>query len=396
MTDSTDNTNVKKREALKLRFQKNAIPTEQDFADLIDAPLNQSDDGVFKRPGQPLSVVAVESPDRCVLQLHDFGAETPSWSLCLTPEDPLDPTKRFPGLGMNDAAGNTRLFLDGAGELSVVTLRALKADIHSLTANSATVTAEVSAESLVASRVASSGDSLALELKDAGSGNAPALVLGHARLPVGGGPPCLMIGAKSGQNGSPLVLDDPQVAWTEASGERQAALRFGAGFSAYWEARTSLKAGAPISEQAFELSYFDKDGQQVNGPRLTLDKSGSMTVGAVNANTVHAEIELTAKSATVSGNLNVARIESTNNGLEINVQEKDVRICFKGGYWAFQADGNLVRYTYPVIKDNKVVSGPTVLFALYEGGGQGLGRGNTGWIQKGDKAFRFVFLRDDI
>jgi hypothetical protein len=137
-----------------------------------------------------------------------------------------------------------------------------------------------------------------------------------------------------------------------------------------------LEAGAPISEQAFELSYFDKDGQQVNGPRLTLDKSGSMTVGAVNANTVtaksaavsgnlnvgavnantvHADVELTAKSAMVSGDLNVDKIVSTANGLMISVREKRFEIHFNDGYWAFQPDGNLVKYSFVRDKNGNLV-----------------------------------------
>ena len=44
------------RTTLKTYFKKNAIPKESDFAELIDAAINQGDDGIAKpmRPdGQP-------------------------------------------------------------------------------------------------------------------------------------------------------------------------------------------------------------------------------------------------------------------------------------------------------------------------------------------------------
>ena len=47
---------IKNRTDLKSFFVKNAIPTEGNFADLIDSPLNQAQDGVFKLENEPLSV----------------------------------------------------------------------------------------------------------------------------------------------------------------------------------------------------------------------------------------------------------------------------------------------------------------------------------------------------
>ena len=42
---------LKNRTDLKSYFVKNAIPTEGNFADLIDSQLNQTQDGVFKPDG---------------------------------------------------------------------------------------------------------------------------------------------------------------------------------------------------------------------------------------------------------------------------------------------------------------------------------------------------------
>ena len=48
----------KSRTDLKAYFVKNAIPTESNFADLIDAMVNQKEDGLAKTAGNPLSIEA--------------------------------------------------------------------------------------------------------------------------------------------------------------------------------------------------------------------------------------------------------------------------------------------------------------------------------------------------
>lgn len=102
------------RSQLKPFFVKNAIPSEANFADLIDSPLNQAEDGVYKTSGEPLAVVAAPGPQKKVLRLHaDASAPAPDWVLCLTPtQDPNTPSSARPGLGVSNAAGVPRLFLD--------------------------------------------------------------------------------------------------------------------------------------------------------------------------------------------------------------------------------------------------------------------------------------------
>jgi hypothetical protein len=46
--------NKPNRATLKSYFVKNAIPTADNFADLIDGLINQQDDGIAKLPGEPL------------------------------------------------------------------------------------------------------------------------------------------------------------------------------------------------------------------------------------------------------------------------------------------------------------------------------------------------------
>jgi hypothetical protein len=110
----------KTRAELKQYFVKNAIPTEGNFADLIDSPLNQSDDGLFKQPGQPLAVVSTGGDQQRVLQLYAaYPAANPDWLLSLNPRHPTASTGNLAGLGIADGAGNTRLVLDTKGNLTV-------------------------------------------------------------------------------------------------------------------------------------------------------------------------------------------------------------------------------------------------------------------------------------
>jgi cytoskeletal protein CcmA (bactofilin family) len=115
---------LKPRQDLKARFVRNAIPTEQDFQDLIDSPLNQSDDGIFRSSGEPLSVVATNEPQRRCLRLYwdtPSGAAVPDWLISLNPPPTAPAGSSQRGLGIVDGAGNTRLFLDAAGNLGVGT-----------------------------------------------------------------------------------------------------------------------------------------------------------------------------------------------------------------------------------------------------------------------------------
>ena len=116
---------TKSRQDLKAKFVRNAIPTEQDFKDLIDAPLNQSDDGIFRNSGEPLSIVAGSDAQKRVLRFYGSppgGATAPDWLISLNPgQDPNDAATNRAGFGIADGAGATRLYLDAAGNLGLGT-----------------------------------------------------------------------------------------------------------------------------------------------------------------------------------------------------------------------------------------------------------------------------------
>ncbi len=117
----------KNRSDLKSYFVKNSIPTESNFADLIDATLNQKDDGIIKLPGDPLSIEAagdVAGLLKVVNFYAKFQDNNPAWSLQLNPRtDPNTAATAKAGFAVVDGSGATRLFIDKAsGNLGIGTL----------------------------------------------------------------------------------------------------------------------------------------------------------------------------------------------------------------------------------------------------------------------------------
>ena len=104
---STSTTSTEGRQALKYRFVRNAIPTQADLAYLIDASLNQADDGLLKLLNEPLGLVC-QQQDKPVLQSYDAPDVSGSaWQIQLRADDK-------PGFALADKDGSIRLFLDAA------------------------------------------------------------------------------------------------------------------------------------------------------------------------------------------------------------------------------------------------------------------------------------------
>ncbi|GLH76294.1 hypothetical protein SSBR45G_12020 [Bradyrhizobium sp. SSBR45G] len=108
--------NKKSRAALKSYFVKNAIPTEQQFSQLIDSVLNQRDDGVIKPgSGEPLSIEAVGDFEKALNFYMQITDASPAWTLSLRPRsNPADPQTGKPGLSFNDPNGVSRLAINAA------------------------------------------------------------------------------------------------------------------------------------------------------------------------------------------------------------------------------------------------------------------------------------------
>lgn len=118
---------TKSRAELKAYFVKNAIPTESQFAELIEGSFNKKDDGLIKIQGDPLSLEAGEDDKNSKPLIHfysGFNNQTPDWFLNLNPRtDPNDETTAKPGLNFSDNNGTSRLFIaNGSGNIGIGTI----------------------------------------------------------------------------------------------------------------------------------------------------------------------------------------------------------------------------------------------------------------------------------
>ena len=116
------------RDTLKSYFVKNAVPTASNFEDLINAGINQREDGIAKLPGEPLSLQADgdDASQKKLLNLYrNFNDLAPAWALALNPRaNPADPASANAGFSIGDANGVSRLFIDQAsGRLGVGTVK---------------------------------------------------------------------------------------------------------------------------------------------------------------------------------------------------------------------------------------------------------------------------------
>jgi len=118
--------NTRNRAELKSYFVKNSIPTESNFAELVDGMLNQKDDGLVKLPGNPLTIEAAgdSNSEKKVLNIYpSFGDQNPAWTLSLNPRaNPNDPATARPGFNISDGEGRSRLFIDrSTGDVGIGT-----------------------------------------------------------------------------------------------------------------------------------------------------------------------------------------------------------------------------------------------------------------------------------
>ncbi len=119
--------NKKTRTELKSYFKANDKPTEKQFADFIDAGINQAEDSIAKEEGSPLAIQAEGDAvgTQEVLDLYtSFGKNIPNWSLNLNPRIKSDdPSSNQSGLNIKDATGESRLFIkSGNGNIGVGTI----------------------------------------------------------------------------------------------------------------------------------------------------------------------------------------------------------------------------------------------------------------------------------
>ncbi|MGB3466310.1 MAG: hypothetical protein WBA74_13615 [Cyclobacteriaceae bacterium] len=117
----------KDRTELKEYFRATKKPTEKQFAEFIEATINQADDGIVKLPTQPVAIKAEGdiAGTQEILHLYtDFSQESPSWSLNLNPRtESGDPASNKNGFNINDATGQSRMFIKyGDGNVGIGTI----------------------------------------------------------------------------------------------------------------------------------------------------------------------------------------------------------------------------------------------------------------------------------
>src|SRR5688500_17501050 len=97
--------NKKDRTQLKSYFKANAVPTEQNFKDLIDANLNQKEDGIAKIPNGALAIQSASTTEELIHFYKSFDDPNPTWKLSQKPTDRA-------GFNIADGTGQSRLFLE--------------------------------------------------------------------------------------------------------------------------------------------------------------------------------------------------------------------------------------------------------------------------------------------
>lgn len=137
------NINFKNRAELKSFFKKNAIPTAGNFADFIDAGVNQKEDGLFKPGGEPLSLEASLAATKPAIRFFETFAGNPTWTLSL-----IEPVSQQSAFVVSDALGNARLSINQTGAMTVpgaITVGSLSATTASATTLTTTGLLSVSA-----------------------------------------------------------------------------------------------------------------------------------------------------------------------------------------------------------------------------------------------------------
>lgn len=115
---------------LKEYFKKNKIPKESDFAEFIDASINQREDGIVKTPGDPLSIEAtgdVAGVQKLMNFYRKLSDAAPIWSLNASG---ARGDKVVAGLDIASGSGISNIFIEeGTGKVGFGTT-APKGKLH--------------------------------------------------------------------------------------------------------------------------------------------------------------------------------------------------------------------------------------------------------------------------
>ena len=126
--------NYTPRATLKTFFEKNKIPTQEQFAQLINSSLVQHEDGLIKEDNEPLLLKTGpnNSQQRMISFLTSFeDLSNTSWHLDMSPGEDFNGTRiNVPGLSITDANDHSRLFLkSGIRRIGIDTIQP-EAHVH--------------------------------------------------------------------------------------------------------------------------------------------------------------------------------------------------------------------------------------------------------------------------
>jgi hypothetical protein len=104
-----DSSGKQGREDLKGYFKRNTVPTQEHFEHLINAAVNQRDDGLVKSENNALELAAAKEDKTAIKFYENVGDAGPAWALNLLADHSAAGTK---GLVVRDKLGNARLSID--------------------------------------------------------------------------------------------------------------------------------------------------------------------------------------------------------------------------------------------------------------------------------------------
>ncbi|MFK7907644.1 MAG: hypothetical protein AB8B69_21075 [Chitinophagales bacterium] len=103
------------RRTLKNFFKRGSLPTEVNFADLIDSTLNKVDDGISKNIESGLMISPTGTSNKLMSFYNNIKDKNPAWNIGLN-------EGRTNGLVISEGEGKPRLFIQNGGNVGIGTM----------------------------------------------------------------------------------------------------------------------------------------------------------------------------------------------------------------------------------------------------------------------------------
>ncbi|MGB1241748.1 MAG: hypothetical protein ACPG49_04460, partial [Chitinophagales bacterium] len=103
------------RRTLKNFFKRGSLPTEVNFADLIDSTLNKVDDGISKNIEAGLMISPTGTSSKLMSFYNNIKDKNPAWNIGLN-------EGRTDGLTISEGHNQPRLFIQNGGNIGIGTV----------------------------------------------------------------------------------------------------------------------------------------------------------------------------------------------------------------------------------------------------------------------------------